>query len=189
MLNKLIKYFIEENSKINLSAIRNYEDIKLKHVQDSLKLFEFFSFPSNSQIADVWTGSGFPLLPLAIYSKKCKFVWIESVNKKVKAINRIIKKLQLNNVKVLWSRAENYTQQQFDFVTARAVAYADKLIKYTYHLVKKKGYFIFYKIFSEEEYDTLIKVCNQKKLIIEDRFFYKLFEQDIQRVIYLIRKL
>jgi 16S rRNA G527 N7-methylase RsmG len=59
------------------------------------------------------------------------------VKKKVNAINDMANKLELKNVKVIWTRAEDYKDKQFDILTARAVAYIDKLLKFTYHLVKK----------------------------------------------------
>jgi len=137
--DKLIKYFIDWNSKINLSAIRYEEGIRLKHIQDSLygnKILSQLAKWNKLNVVDVGTWSGFPLLPLAIENANFNFIWIESVKKKVNAVNDIIEKLGLKNVKVIWSRAENYKEQKFDVLTARAVAYIDKLLKYSFHLVK-----------------------------------------------------
>jgi 16S rRNA (guanine527-N7)-methyltransferase len=64
------------------------------------------------------------------------FIGIDSVGKKVKAVNDMISQLKLHNVKALWVRSEEY-KTQFDVVTARAVAYIDKLLPSILHLVKK----------------------------------------------------
>jgi 16S rRNA G527 N7-methylase RsmG len=43
----------------------------------------------------------------------------------------------LKNVKVIWTRAEDFKDKKFDIVTARAVAYITKLLPWISHLVKK----------------------------------------------------
>ncbi len=187
--DKLIELFIEWNSKINLSAIRDKKSIELKHIKDSLKLMEFFSFPNNCQkIVDIWTGSGFPLLPLAMNYPKINFVGIESIRKKTIAINNIIENLWLENVKIIWTRSEDH-KEKYDAVIGRAVAYIDKLFNFSLHLLKKNWIFIFYKIYTKEEDQLLKKLCKKYKLKIEKEFLYKLYKNDIQRVIYIIKKL
>lgn len=64
------------------------------------------------------------------------FIGIDSVGKKVKAVNDMIAQLGLKNVKAIWLRAEDY-MTKFDVVTARAVAYMDKLLPWIMHLVRK----------------------------------------------------
>ena len=193
IFDKLIDLFVQKNSKINLSAIRDPQDIKIKHIQDSLvwlKVLEKNNLINKKfDIVDIWTWSWFPLLPLAISKPQWDFIWIESVRKKVNAINDIIFSLWLKNVKVIWSRAEDFKQKQFDILTARAVAYIDKLFKYSYHLVKNRGYFLFYKLDSKEEFSDLNKLLKKYKLELVDIYKYKLLEDDISRVIYLIKKL
>jgi len=44
--------------------------------------------------------------------------------------------LGLDNVEVVRSRAEQH-KKQYDILTARAMAYIDDLMTWTYHLVKK----------------------------------------------------
>jgi len=186
---KLIDLFIDWNSKINLSAIRDKDWIQLKHIEDSIKLMEFFSFPNKCRsIADIGTGSWFPLLPLAMNHPKIKFTGIESVRKKTKVINSIADSLWLENVEVIWTRAENH-KEKYDAVIARAVAYIDKLFNFSLHLLKKWGVFIFYKIFTEEEDKLLEKLCKKNSLRLEEKFMYKLYDGDIQRVIYIIKKI
>jgi 16S rRNA G527 N7-methylase RsmG len=45
--------------------------------------------------------------------------------------------LELQNVHTIWARAEEYKDKQYDAMLARAVAFSDKLFKWTYTLVKK----------------------------------------------------
>lgn len=189
--NKLIEIFLDKNSQINLSAIRDEKWIKIKHIEDSLvikPILKELNLTKNLDFVDVWTGSWFPLIPLAMEYKNNNFTWIESVRKKVNAVNDIIKKMKLQNVKIIWKRAEKETKQ-FDVLTARAVAYIDKLLKFTNHLVKPWGYFILYKLDSSWEYEDIVKNCKKYNLKIIKKQQYKLYEDDISRVIYVIKKL
>jgi len=192
MYNKLTKVFLEKNKQINLSAIRDKEGVKIKHIQDSLVglkiIEEVVSNKNKISLVDVWTWSGFPLLPLVIEKADWNFVWIDSVKKKVVAVNDIIKELWLTNVEVIWNRAEEYKERQFDILTARAVAYIDKLLKFTKHLVKKWWYFVLYKLDSPEEYEDILKNCKKYNLKLIKKHPYKLFDDDIQRMIYILQK-
>ena len=230
MYKKLTELFLDWNSKINLSAIRDKKWVEIKHIQDSLvglKVIEklvpmlswtwfrisdwklkdsgsslkwqndinskwqssqFSALSSQLSIVDVWTWSWFPVLPLAIEKPGWKFVWIESVRKKVDAVNDIIEKLGLKNIKIIWTRAEDYKDQKFDILTARAVAYIDKLLKFTKHLVKKWWYFVLYKLDSEQEYKDILKNCKKYNLELVLKHSYTLFAGDIKRMIYVLRK-
>lgn len=191
---KLIKVFMEKNSQLNLSAIRDKENIQIKHIDDSLELVKMCQswilekgFLSWKKIIDIGSGSGFPLLPLAI-SCESEFIWIDSVRKKVDAINDMINSLELKNVKVIWTRAENFGKKDFDILTARAVWFADKLFEWSYQLVKEWGYFVFYKIFSPAEFETIEDIIRKKNMKLVKKHHYSLFEGDIDRVIYIIQK-
>jgi len=192
MYNKLIKLFLEKNKQINLSAIRDEEWVKIKHIQDSLvwlKIIEEIILDKNKiSLVDIWTWSWFPLLPLVIEKPERNFIWIDSVKKKVIAVNDIIKELWLNNVDIIWTRAEEYKEKQFDILTARAVAYIDKLLKFTKHLVKKWWYFVLYKLDSSEEYEDILKNCKKYNLKLIKKYPYKLFGEDISRMIYILQK-
>ena len=191
MYNKLVDLFLDWNSKINLSAIRDKNWVEIKHIKDSLewlKTIEKLENWKKLDIVDIGTGSWFPLLPLAIKKSNWNFVGIESVKKKVNAVNDMIEKLWLKNVNVIWTRAEDYKEKQFDILTARAVAYIDKLLKFTKHLVKKWWYFVLYKLNSDEEYKDILKNCKKYNLELVWKYPYKLFDDDIERIIYVLKK-
>ena len=75
-------------------------------------------------------------MPLAITNPQATFTGIDSVKKKTIAVNEMLTSLQVSNAKVERSRIEEYKSQMFDIVTARAVAYVDKLLPRAYHLLK-----------------------------------------------------
>ena len=186
--NTLIDVFLKKNSELNLSAIRDGEWVRVKHINDSLKIIETWILQPWMRVADVWTGWGFPLMPMAISCPDIEFIWIDSVKKKTVAVNEMLATLWVKNAKVIWTRMEEYKGEPFDVVTARAVAYSDKLIKWANPLLKKWWYFLFMKQVIEEEKSVLKQLCKKYHLIIERELKYKLYEDDIDRVIYVIKK-
>ena len=76
------------------------------------------SFNNNNKlnIIDVGTGGGFPGLPLAIINPTASFTLLDSNRKKMMVVQDIVNSLDLNNVKVITSRAELYTTEKFDFI-------------------------------------------------------------------------
>lgn len=188
MREQLISTFLEKNKQLNLSAIRDEEGVRVKHIQDSLQLLETWLFTDEKLVMDLGTGGGFPLMPLAISCPNLSFLGIDSVRKKTLAVNAILASLWVKNAQVLWTRIEEYKGEKADLITARAVAYSDKLLKWAYPLLKKGGYFLFMKQEIAEERELLLTLCRKYHLVLEQEKKYQLFEGDIQRVIYVLRK-
>jgi len=188
MRENLISIFLEKNNQLNLSAIRDHDWVMIKHILDSIELNKFFVLEKWKKICDIWTGWWFPLLPLAMTNSDVNFTGIDARRKKVDAVNEMIEKLGLKNVKCVRSRIEDFTEQ-FDYITARAVWYVDKIIPRSYNLLKKWWSFIFYKQHDEEEFKILEGMCKKYKLKIVSTHRYSLFDWDIERVIYVIEKM
>jgi len=186
--DKLIQLFLEKNKQINLSAIRDEDWVKVKHIQDSLELEKIIERKEWMKIADIWTGGGFPLMPLAISHPECNFVWIDSVRKKTIAVWEILNELGVKNVEMMRTRIEEIKNQTFDLVTARAVAYSDKLLNRATPLVKKWWNIALMKQVNDEEKKVLLDVTKRKNLVLIKEHHYKLFDWDIERVIYILSK-
>lgn len=188
MRENLISIFLEKNNQLNLSAIRDHDWVMIKHILDSIELNKFFVLEKWKKVCDIGTGWWFPLLPLAITNTEINFVWIDARRKKVDAVNEMIDKLWIKNAKCVRSRIENFTDQ-FDYITARAVWYVDKIIPRSYEWLKKWWHFIFYKQYDEEEFNVLNDLCKKFNLKIVNTHRYSLFDWDIERVIYVITKI
>lgn len=185
---KLIEEFIAINSHINLSAIRDPEDIWVKHIQDSLEINKALKLKPGSTLCDIGTGGGFPLLPISISNPEIECTGIDSTRKKIDAINSMIASLKITNAKAIRIRAENH-KEQYEYVTARAVGYIDKLLPQIHHLVKKWGRLILYKQYTPEESQDIIHFGKKYRFIVQKKHPYKLFEGDIQRILYILKKI
>ncbi len=157
----LLKIFKEKNEVINLSSLKNDEDIIEKHFIDSLMLTKYIDLYWD--IADIWTWWGFPLIPLAIYNEtelkinddSC-FYWVDSVVKKLKAIDEFASELWIHSIETIHSRLEDLWQdkinrESFDFVLSRATAYFPTLLEYAIPLLKVGWIFIAYKMDNKSE--------------------------------------
>lgn len=185
---KLIDEFIAINAHTNLSAIRDPEGIWTKHIQDSLEINKVVAIKPWSTLCDVGTWGGFPLLPIAMSNPEIQCIGIDSTRKKIDAINEMIRKLEISNAQALRTRAEEY-KQEYDYVTARAVGYIDKLLPWIHHLVKKWGRLVLYKQYTPEESQDIIHFGKRYHFVVQKKHKYKLFDGDIQRIIYVLKKI
>lgn len=191
---KFLEIFKEKNSQVNLSAIRDDDGIIEKHFVDSIMLNIFMDFePSiewaSIKVADLGTGGGFPLLPLAIVNPHVDFTWIDSVWKKLKAIDEFAEQLELSNVDTLNGRAEDIWQnldyrEQFDYVVSRATAFMPTLLEFTLPLLKVWGLFIAYKLSDKEELLSSKKALHRLWAKIHKVKNYKIGDQDRTFVIF-----
>ena len=138
-------FLLEYNSHTNLTAIRNIDDVYLKHFLDSILLLVNFDIEKNAKILDIGTGAGFPGVILKIFRSDLNITLLDSNNKKITFLNELIKKLELNNIKAVNDRAENFiktNREAFDYVTSRAVSSLNVLSELSIPFVKINGYFI-----------------------------------------------
>ncbi len=138
---------IEWNQKINLTTITSEVEVYEKHFLDSIKMMEVIDL-NNQSICDIGAGAGFPSLPLKIIYPNLQITIVDSLNKRIKFLEELTKQLELDNVKLVAARAEEYVlvhRDSFDIVSARAVARLNILVELCVGLVKKNGHFIAYK--------------------------------------------
>ncbi len=158
-LHRLTQIFLEENSKINLSALRTEEQCWNGNILDSLAFLDLLPKLSTNQrvkILDMGTGGGFPLLPLAICLPDAQLVGLDSTQKKIDAVQRIIDPMKIRNAQLIAGRAEEighhpHYREQFDIVTSRAVAEINVLLEYCSPFVKPGGTIVLWKSLTVEQ--------------------------------------
>ena len=133
---------LDWNSKINLTAITEQNDIILKHFIDSMTVFDYLK--DVKSIVDVGTGAGFPGIPIGIMCEDKKITLMDSLNKRIKFLDDVIEKNNLNNIVTIHSRAEDLGKndiyrENFDVAISRAVANLATLVEYMLPLVKVGG--------------------------------------------------
>lgn len=147
IFDKYEKIFLEKNSRVNLISKNDEKLLFEKHVFDSLAFDLFiqkFDIKGAGDLLDIGTGGGFPSVPLSILYDELNIFPLDSIRKKIKAVEEIKDELGLNNLFPICDRAENI-KQEFDFITSRAVAPMEAILKYAMPHLKKGGYFVAYK--------------------------------------------
>jgi 16S rRNA (guanine527-N7)-methyltransferase len=119
-LNQLFPIYSEWNAKINVISRKDIDHFYKRHVLHSLAIAKFIRFTPDSKILDVGTGGGFPGIPMAILFPECRFHLVDSVGKKMKVVNEVVRALDLQNVSAEQIRAEQL-KERYDFVVSRAV--------------------------------------------------------------------
>lgn len=144
IFEKYARIFLEKNSRLNLISKNDEKFLFEKHIFDSLAISLFLKPKNGESLLDIGSGGGFPAIPIAILYENLNVYPLDSIRKKIKAIEEIKNELNLKNLFPITNRVENITQK-FDYITTRAVASLDIVLKYAIPHLKKGGYFIAYK--------------------------------------------
>ncbi len=139
-LSLLLAELEKWNRKVNLTAVRDIDEMVTTHVADSLVALPLIE---GKTVLDVGTGPGFPGLPLAIAMPERHFTLLDSNNKKIMFVQHAAGLLGLNNVSAVKARGEDYAPGHgFDTVIARALAAMPRLVEIAGHHVGEGGVFV-----------------------------------------------
>lgn len=116
------------NTRINLVSRKDVGNFLPKHVVQCLCISKIVQFAPGTSVIDVGTGGGLPGIPLAIVNGGANFTLVDSIGKKVSAVDDMIKRLTLKHVRVKNARVES-VREQFDYVVARAVTNLSNFLK------------------------------------------------------------
>ena len=119
--------YADWNSKINVISRKDINFFYERHLLHSLGIAKVLQFLPNAKILDVGTGGGFPGIPLAILFPQTHFFLIDSIGKKIKVVEEVTAALELKNISVSKTRAENFNEK-VDFVVSRAVTKMDVFV-------------------------------------------------------------
>ena len=159
MLNQLEKYYemlIEYNKVMNLTGITEKDEVYLKHFYDSLTLNKIINLNEVKSLCDLGSGAGFPGIVLKIVFPQIEITLVDSLNKRINFLNEVIKKLGLKKIQTVSTRIEEYAvlhEEEYEIVTARAVAPLNILLELGSNLISIGGYFVAMKGNIENEPD------------------------------------
>jgi len=168
-LKQFYKILIEVNQSVNLTRITEKEEVYEKHFYDSLTLSKVINLNEVNTLLDIGTGAGFPGLVLKIVYPNLKITLIDSLQKRVNFLNRVINDLQLKDIEALHVRAEDYQNKniKYDLVVSRAVARLPKLLKYSLPFVDKEGLFIAMKANLTTEIEESQSILKSNKFYLQ----------------------
>lgn len=143
------------NARINLTAIRDDEEIVTRHFGESFfaarHLFPWGNHPgtvavarpaersSATRVADLGSGAGFPGIPIKLWNSAISLTLIESNQKKAMFLREVTRALALANVKIENVRAETVAPSSFDIVTMRAVERCGAVVPLAANLLAPAG--------------------------------------------------
>lgn len=191
-LDQLEKYYellIEYNKVMNLTGITKKEEVYLKHFYDSITLIKIVDLNNEKNLCDIGTGAGFPGLVLKIVFPNLEVTLVDSLNKRINFLNKVIEELQLKKIETVHSRIEEYAKdniERFDVVTARAVAQMHFLLEVSIPMVKINKYFIAMKGNMENEINytkTLEKLSSKEIGKIEFKLPYENSDRTLIKII------
>lgn len=138
---------VDWNSRMNLTAITEREQVYVKHFYDSVSLSFFVPLDDVETLVDVGSGAGFPGIPLKIMYPHLKLTIVDSLNKRVQFLQHLVDRLGLTGVRCLHARAEDAARMPemrdaFDLATARAVARLPLLNELCLPFVRPGGRFV-----------------------------------------------
>jgi 16S rRNA (guanine(527)-N(7))-methyltransferase RsmG len=133
------------NTRMNLTAITEPEEIAVKHFLDSLLLLKCTRIPEGESVIDIGTGAGFPGIPLKIVRPDLSLTLLDSSAKRVGFLQEVAKALGLE-AEAIHARAEELGQKpeyrgRYGLATARAVAALPVLCEYCLPFVGLSGTF------------------------------------------------
>jgi 16S rRNA (guanine527-N7)-methyltransferase len=196
-LGQFQRYFellVEWNEKMNLTAITEQEEVYMKHFYDSLTAGMYTDLTKPIRICDVGAGAGFPSIPLKIAFPNLDVTIIDSLNKRITFLNHLASELKLERVQFVHGRAEEMGRkpehrEQYDMVTARAVARMSVLSELCLPFAKTGGTFVAMKAASAaDEMERAAKAVGTLGGKTEDVFSFRLPIENSERTIIVVRK-
>ena len=129
------------NRTINLTAVREIDDMVAAHLLDSLAIRPWLA---GERILDVGSGAGLPGIPLAIAEPHRSFVLLDSAAKRCRFLTQAVVELGLANVRVENRRVEDYLvssdeEPSFSTITTRAFSSLDKFVAAAGNLLADRG--------------------------------------------------
>jgi 16S rRNA (guanine527-N7)-methyltransferase len=147
-ISTYIDLLLRWNARINLTAIREPEEIVTRHFGESIFAARYL-FPrakagtspeaSRPHVIDVGSGAGFPGLPIKIWAPHVHLTLIESNQRKATFLREVVRNLRVSDVDVFTGRANAFPGSKGDVVMLRAVEHFESILPVAAGLVRSGG--------------------------------------------------
>lgn len=159
------------NERVNLISRQDAKNILEKHILHSLVILKYEKISYKARVIDIGCGAGLPGTILKIARPDIFLTLVDSITKKLKIAEMLANHTSLRNISAYAKRVETLSNDdnfcgKYDYIVSRAVATADKLVNWSYKLLKPRGKFIFLKGGDlKQEIDAIKKVFPNLKYI------------------------
>lgn len=139
------EFLVEYNNITNLTRITEKDEVYYKHFYDSLTMASTINMNDIQSLCDMGSGAGFPSIPLKIIYPHLNITIVDSLNKRIIFLQKLMDKLGIDKVNLVHDRVEQYAlthQEQFDVVTARALGSLSLISEMGIPMNKINGKFI-----------------------------------------------
>lgn len=136
LLEKYVALLVEWNTKINLISRKDVENVWANHILHSISFLFKLQLRDAAKVLDLGTGGGLPGIPLKVMKPSIRLTLLDSTQKKIGAVQDMVRTLGLKNVETIWGRAEELGLKKgfarnFDYVIARAVGPLADLVRFS----------------------------------------------------------
>jgi 16S rRNA (guanine527-N7)-methyltransferase len=141
-LGQYVQLLQDWNTKLNLVSRGERKDIWTAHILHSISPLFLLDIQPALRVLDLGTGGGLPGIPLAIVRPDLQVMLVDSIRKKIAAVQDILARLSLPNVGAVASRVEDLPRtsgfEHFDIVVARGVAPLVELVRWSRLLLRDR---------------------------------------------------
>ena len=142
-LQTYLDLLLRWNARVNLTAVRDPEQIVTRHFGESLfagrVLRDAGALTGSPTLSDIGSGAGFPGIPIKLFAPEVRLTLIESQSKKATFLRELVRALQLTNAEVVCGRAETWGGTAH-VVSLRAVEKFESILPTAASLVAPEGY-------------------------------------------------
>ncbi len=142
-LAQFVDLLLEWNQKINLVSRKSASEVWRNHILHSISVLFVLELQKGASVIDIGTGGGLPGIPLKILAPDLAVTLVDSIQKKVKAVEAIMNELKLVGIEALCARVEDMPKRKelkasFDYAIARGVAPMKDLVRYSMPVLKRR---------------------------------------------------
>lgn len=189
-LDKYYKMLISYNENVNLTTITEEKDVYLKHFYDSITLIKAVDLTKPLKVCDVGCGAGFPGIVLKIAFPTLSITLVDSLEKRIKFLDEVIKELDLKDIKAIHTRIEDMKEyEKFDLVVSRAVAKTRIILELSSQLPKVNGLVVLMKANIENELEEAKSAISKLNYRLDDVVNFTLPYEESVRNLVVLKKL